>query len=261
MDCSQKRCGIFCISGCDPTPTLQMKESIFNQVTCFIKLLVILSLFFSVLLWRNYRHHPQICRLEKDFVGVVTSVRQQMLSRKTVNQGYCLLTICCCTLCNNSPDRHTMRIHGQMQFWVEPPFVRLMSWLPPLAPVAWGCTLQWLASIMSHLKSGSSIKVSSSRSHTPLSRQRMKRRCVLLQPPKSGGRSRHGAPVRMTQKTALMKRRLSCAIPPQVPSRPGRSGSSFFQTASEMSCRLCATGCIGPRLWLMTSELCHNFKI
>jgi hypothetical protein len=37
-----------------------------------------------------------------------------MLRVKTINQGSCLRTICCCTLCNNSPERHTMRIHGQM---------------------------------------------------------------------------------------------------------------------------------------------------
>ncbi|KIC70651.1 hypothetical protein DB44_HE00020, partial [Candidatus Protochlamydia amoebophila] len=27
---------------------------------------------------------------------------------------------------NNDPDRQTMRIHGKMQFCIEPPFVRLM---------------------------------------------------------------------------------------------------------------------------------------
>ena len=39
-------------------------------------------------------------------------------------------------------DRHTMRIHGQMYLGIEPPFVRLIAWLPPTAPAAWGCTLQ-----------------------------------------------------------------------------------------------------------------------
>ena len=105
--------------------------------------------------------------------------------------------------------------------------------------------MQWLASIISHSKSGSSINISSSRSHTPLSRQRINLRWVLLQPPKSGGKSRHGAPVRMIQKTASIKRRLSWATPPQLPSRPGKRGSSFFQTASEMSCRLWA----GRDMW------------
>ena len=38
------------------------------------------------------------------------------------------------TLCNNTPDWHTMRIHGQIYFWVEPSFVRLMASLPSATP-------------------------------------------------------------------------------------------------------------------------------
>ncbi len=60
----------------------------------------------------------------------------------------------------------------------------------------------------------------------PLSRQRIKRRCVLLQSPKSGGKSRHGAPVRIIQNTALINSRLSFAIPPHTPLRPGKWGSN-----------------------------------
>ena len=42
---------------------------------------------------------------------------------------------------NKDSDWHTMRIHGQMYFSVEPPFVRSISWFPPRAPAACGCTL------------------------------------------------------------------------------------------------------------------------
>ncbi len=42
----------------------------------------------------------------------------------------------------------------------------------------------------------------------------------------------------MIQNTALINCRLSSAIPPQVPFLPGRWGSNFSQTSSEMSCRL-----------------------
>ena len=85
--------------------------------------------------------------------------------------------------------------------------------------------------------SGSSMQTSSNRSQTPASRQRMKRRCVLLHPPYSGGKSRHGAPVRKIQKTALTNFRLSLAIPPHVPRLPGRCGSIFAHIASERSWR------------------------
>ena len=126
-----------------------------------------------------------------------------------------------------------------MYFRIEPPFVRPISCFPPLAPAAWGWTLQWLASIISHSSSGSSIRMSSSFSQIPASRHRIKRRCVLLHPPRSGGKSRHGAPVRKIQKTALMNKRLSFATPPYTPSRPGRCDSSNAQTLSEISCLLC----------------------
>ena len=49
--------------------------------------------------------------------------------------------------------------------------------------------------------------------------------------------SRHGAPARITRKTALAKRRLLRAPPPRLPSRPGKRGSGFSQTESEISRR------------------------
>ncbi|XUR85079.1 hypothetical protein WCP94_001719 [Bilophila wadsworthia] len=45
----------------------------------------------------------------------------------TLNEWESLTDIRTGTRCNNDSDRHTMRIHGQMYFSVEPPFVRLMS--------------------------------------------------------------------------------------------------------------------------------------
>ena len=45
----------------------------------------LLSLFFSVLLWRDDRGHSQIRRLAKNIIGIIASVGQQMLSRKAVN--------------------------------------------------------------------------------------------------------------------------------------------------------------------------------
>ena len=73
-----------------------------------------------------------------------------------------------------------------------------------------------------------------------LSRQRQKRRWVFFQPPYSGGRSRHGAPVRKIQKIALTKRRLSLARPPQAPPLPGKSGANKLHAWSEISWRCIA---------------------
>ena len=65
-----------------------------------------------------------------------------------------------------------------------PPFVRSIASLPPLAPVPYLSTLQKLASIMSHSK--------------------------------SGGRSHQGEPVLNIHKTALINCLLSLAMPPIV---------------------------------------------
>ena len=104
-----------------------MQKGVFYQMPGFIKFPVVIALLLSVSFGWNDRRHPPSPRLLKDFIGIVAPVRQKMLRGKSLNQGARLRAIRCCTLCNKSPDRHTMRIHGQMQFCVEPPFVRLIS--------------------------------------------------------------------------------------------------------------------------------------
>lgn len=42
---------------------------------------------------------------------------------------------------------------------------------------------------------------------------------------------------------------IAICYPPQLPSRPGRCGESFFQTSSEISCRLCAGVVIVHLCW------------
>ncbi len=70
-----------------------------------------------------------------------------------------------------------------------------------------------------------------------LSRQREKRRWVFFQSPYWGGKSRHGAPVLRIHSTALTNRRLSLAICPRDPVRPGNTGSMTSHWASVRSCR------------------------
>lgn len=77
-------------------------------------------------------------------------------------------------------------------------------------------------------------------SHTPLSLQRQNRLWVFFQSPYVGGKSRQGAPVRNIHNTALINKRLSLAIPPQLPLFPERSGDSFIHISSDMSCLLYA---------------------
>jgi len=126
MNCRQEGIRVFRVSGGNSTPLFQIKKRILNQVPCLINLPIKISGYFSVFLRRDHSIHPLFSSLSNNLIRVIGSIRQEMFGGKSLNQGDCLRTICSCTFCNNSPERHTMRIHGQMQFCVEPPFVRLI---------------------------------------------------------------------------------------------------------------------------------------
>ena len=93
----------------------------------FVEVLVVRSLHGPVLLWRNDGGHSTIFRLIQNRIGIVSLIGDQVIGAQAFDQAASLRAIRCCTLCNKDSDRHTLRIHGQMDLSVEPPFVRLMS--------------------------------------------------------------------------------------------------------------------------------------
>lgn len=99
-------------------------------------MLVIVSLLLTISPWRYLHSHALRLGLINQGLAVVAFVSDQMLCWHAINQALSLATVRSGTLCNNDSERHTMRIHGQMYLGVEPPFVRPMPSLPPLAPVA-----------------------------------------------------------------------------------------------------------------------------
>lgn len=127
---------MFCVACRDSAPALQVEKSVFYEVTKLIEVAVVVTLLFSIFPGRNHDVHSQRQRFFDDLAAVVASIRQQILGRNSVDQGASLLAISNGTCCDKKSDRHTMRIHGQMYFGVEPPFVRAMSWFPPGAPLA-----------------------------------------------------------------------------------------------------------------------------
>lgn len=60
-------------------------------------------------------------------MGAIGLIRKNEPGIYTLNEWESLTDIKTGTRCNNDSDRHTMPIHSQMYFSVEPPFVRLMS--------------------------------------------------------------------------------------------------------------------------------------
>lgn len=117
----------FGVSGGDCPPALDVQKSVFHQMPQFVAVLVIGARLFAVAARRNLRLHTLSGGLLQDGVAVVSLVGDQMLGRQSFDQRASARTIRHGTRGNKDSDRHTMRIHGQMQLGVEPPFVRPIS--------------------------------------------------------------------------------------------------------------------------------------
>ena len=92
-----------------------------------VEVFVVFTLFLAVPFGRDHSLHTrQIC-IDQDVICVITPIRQQNFRRNTLNQVDSFFTICSGAFCNKDSDWHTIRIHGQMYFGVEPPFVLDMS--------------------------------------------------------------------------------------------------------------------------------------
>ena len=100
-----------------------MQEGILDQVAQFVEVAVNFSLDLAIFLGRYLRLHALLLSLGQNGVGVVTAIGQQVLGGDAFDQFLGLGAIRRGTRCNKDSDRHTMRIHGQMYFGVEPPFV------------------------------------------------------------------------------------------------------------------------------------------
>ena len=136
---------------------------------------------------RNNRFHSPSFGPDENLVRVAAPVRQKSFRRKSVNRSNCPSAIRCHALCDKSPDRHAMRIRSQMRDFV-------LS--PPLRGSCPGCLLSrppHVGEPRNDRRRPSAMRGPARQSEfqaaapTPLSRQRVKRQRVSLQPPVSGG--------------------------------------------------------------------------
>jgi hypothetical protein len=88
---------------------------------------------------------------------------------------------------------------------------RFLILIPPFTPAACWCARTMVESIACSLSAGGPrlAKVSNAASHTPSLLQRVKRTKTEFQLPYRADMSRHGAPVRRTQRIPLTVRRLA----------------------------------------------------
>jgi hypothetical protein len=99
-------------------------NGVFYQMAQFVEVRVVISLHFAVLARWNLHPHSLLRRLRHNRVRVIALIRKQVICLEAFDQPASLCAIRHGTRCNKDSDRHTIRIHGQMQLGVEPPFVR-----------------------------------------------------------------------------------------------------------------------------------------
>lgn len=92
-----------------------------------VEMLVIHALFLTAAFRGNNSRHAAGVRIVNDRLCVVVFIRQQKIRKEPINQVYSFCAISSGTLCDKYSDRHTIRIHGKVNFGIEPPFVRLIS--------------------------------------------------------------------------------------------------------------------------------------
>ncbi len=127
MNGRKERCGILRISCGNAPPALEMQEGVLHPVSPTIRLPITLPLHLAVALRRDHRFDASPATVRQDPVGVMGPVRQQRPGIHPFDQDVSLAAIRRGTCCSNRSERQTMRIHGQVQLRVEPPFVRLIA--------------------------------------------------------------------------------------------------------------------------------------
>lgn len=127
MNRGEKGGGIFGIASGNAPPAFEVKEGIFDEMTQFVEVAIILALMEAVFFGRNDSSHALFCGLQEDGIGIVAAIGQKISGAHALDKSASLRAISLGAFCNKDSDRQTMRIHGQMQLGVEPPFVRLMA--------------------------------------------------------------------------------------------------------------------------------------
>ena len=227
MNERQERLGEFVIARGDASELLDPAEETFDQVAVLVDVAIEESLIESV----GARRDDRLAALSSDGldkgVRIVPLVRDDKFGWLILDQRFRLLDVGNLSCRENHAQGIAQGIDRHVQFCrqTSPRATDFLKagffWAP--AECWWARTI--VESMNKHSMSASPRKVVATRAQTPFSRQREKRTNVRCQCPNSGGRSRHGLPVRMIQRTASTKRRLSLAVQPGSLALPGNSSS------------------------------------
>ncbi len=110
-----------------PRQRLKVQEDVLHPVALAIRLPIMLPRHLAVAFRRDHRFNASPAAVRQDLVGVISPIRQQCSGIHSFDQDVSMVAIRCGTCCSNRSKPQTMRIHGQMQFRVEPPLVRSIA--------------------------------------------------------------------------------------------------------------------------------------
>lgn len=221
-------------------------------MTVFVQMPIVVTLLQAVRFGRNDRLSALLCQGLQQLIGVVALVRQQGLCVEAHQQGFGLGNISDFTAGEHIAQRIPQGIDRRMNLGAQPAAQPPERWVLRFfwAPAACWCALTTVLSIIKASRSRSVPNWASTRRHTPVLHQRLKRVYMVCQLPNSAGKSRHSEPVRAIHSTASTKRRLSVAVTPLSLTLPG-SITSIFDHWLSLSSFLIITlqvGCPSPSL-------------
>ena len=122
-----KRSRVLSVARSTTSPSFQVKECVFHQMTEFIEIFIIVARQFSILFWRYNWSYARLLGQMNHSIRVITAICQKIIGMEPFYQFRCNCAIRCGTRSDKESHRHTMRIHSQMYLGVEPPFVRPIS--------------------------------------------------------------------------------------------------------------------------------------
>src|SRR5713101_6028130 len=213
---------------------LEFAEEVLDQMTPFVHLGVDLQRHGAARMLRNHDLCPALVEAGDDIVAVEGLVGDQRAELDAIDERRNADSIETLSRQQDEADQIAERVGERQDLGRHAAFGAAdgLALSPPFAPCPWRWTLTMVASTMAYSMSGSSEAASKSRLKTSAFTQSRYRLKTVFQDPNSGGRSRHGLPVRAIHNTASTKRRLSSPLRPGSDFFPRQCGCIFAHWAS-----------------------------
>src|SRR3984893_2178669 len=218
----------------DTLELLEFAEEVLDQMTPFVDLGVDLQWGGAAGMLRNHNLGAALVEIGDDVVAVEGLVGDQGAELDALDQRRDPHRVMALSRQQHESDEIAERV-GEGQDLGRHAALGLADGLapsPPVAPCPWRWTLTMVASTIAYSMSGWSEAASKSRLKTSAFTQSRYRLKTVFQGPNSGGRSRHGLPVRAIHNTASTNRRLSSPLRPGSDFFPRQCGCIFAHWAS-----------------------------